>query len=96
MVTGHGLINGRPVFVFSQVRHNITMVTITVVTIVMVTIAIVTITIVTITTAPVIIGIITTVISVYISVYSGTSLLRTLWDFGFSPYYRGFLNSEVT
>ena len=27
-------------------------------------------------------------------IYSGTSLIRTLWDF-FSPYYRGFLNSEV-
>ena len=27
--------------------------------------------------------------------YSGTSLLKTLWDFDFSPYYRGFLNSEV-
>ena len=28
--------------------------------------------------------------------YSGTSLLRTLWDLKISPYYRGFLNSEVT
>ena len=28
--------------------------------------------------------------------YSGTSLLGTLWDLDFSPYYRGFLNSEVT
>ena len=27
-------------------------------------------------------------------VYSGTSLLGTLWDLKFSPYYRGFLNSE--
>ena len=27
--------------------------------------------------------------------YSGTSLLRTLWDLDFSPYYRGFLNPEV-
>ena len=27
--------------------------------------------------------------------YSGTSLLRTLWDLNFSPYYRSFLNSEV-
>ena len=27
--------------------------------------------------------------------YSGTSLLRTLWDLKFSLYYRGFLNSEV-
>ena len=27
--------------------------------------------------------------------YSGTSLLRTLWDLKFSPYYRGVLNSEV-
>ena len=32
----------------------------------------------------------------YIGVYSGTSLLRTLWDIDFSPYYRGVLNSEVT
>ena len=31
-----------------------------------------------------------------ISIYSGTSLLRTLWDLDFSPYYRGVLNSEVT
>ena len=29
------------------------------------------------------------------SVYSGTSLLWTLWDLDFSPYYRGILNSEV-
>ena len=29
-------------------------------------------------------------------VFSGTSLLRTLWHLDFSPYYRGFLNSEVT
>ena len=28
--------------------------------------------------------------------YSGTSLLRTLWDLDFSPYYKGVLNSEVT
>ena len=27
--------------------------------------------------------------------FSGTSLLRTLWDLNFSPYYRGVLNSEV-
>ena len=27
--------------------------------------------------------------------YSRTSLLRTFWDLKFSPYYRGFLNSEV-
>ena len=31
-----------------------------------------------------------------VSLYSGTSLLRTPWDLDFSPYYRGFLNSEVT
>ena len=30
-----------------------------------------------------------------IRIYSGTSLLRTLWDLDFSPYYRGVLNSEV-
>ena len=29
-------------------------------------------------------------------VYSGASLLRTLWDLKISPYYRGFLKSEVT
>ena len=28
--------------------------------------------------------------------YSGTSLLRTLLNPNFSPYYRGVLNSEVT
>ena len=28
-------------------------------------------------------------------VYRGTSLLRTLWDLNFSPYYGGVLNSEV-
>ena len=33
---------------------------------------------------------------VLVYVYSGTSLLRTLWDLDFSPYYRGVLNSEVT
>ena len=32
----------------------------------------------------------------HIYCYSGTSLLRTLWDLDFSPYYRGVLNSEVT
>ena len=30
-----------------------------------------------------------------ICMYSGTSLIRTLWDLDFSPYYRGVLNSEV-
>ena len=30
------------------------------------------------------------------SPYSGTSLLGTLWDLDFSPYYRGVLNSEVS
>ena len=29
-------------------------------------------------------------------VYSGISLLRTLWDLKISPYYGGFLNSEIT
>ena len=32
----------------------------------------------------------------HVTVYSGTSLLRTFWDLNFSPYYRGVLNSEVT
>ena len=38
----------------------------------------------------------TTCICLWCSTYSGTSLLRTLWDLDFSPYYRGVLNSEVT
>ena len=34
-------------------------------------------------------------VRMYVHLYSGTSLLRTLWDFNFSLYYRGILNSEV-
>ena len=34
--------------------------------------------------------------TIYTCIYSGTSLLRTLWDLKISPYYSGFLNSEVT
>ena len=34
-------------------------------------------------------------VGIYVVLYSGSSLLRTLWDFKFSPYYRCFLNSEV-
>ena len=37
-----------------------------------------------------------TVAKILTNEYSGTSLLRTLWDLDFSPYYRGVLNLEVT